>query len=154
MTSLSETQQLALAYLAGKSPNYVSPTEVGREVGKQLGREGRHSSFGTPLCTKLVCAGLAVRNERGWYALMPEGGVVEQAQEPAANVTKEGIEVVPGQLWRDLDKRQHGRQCKVVEVNGGRAKMRFYSRGREGGETTISIRRMHKHSTGWELVSQ
>lgn len=68
MTKLTESQQLALQYLQSKSPAYVSPTEVGREVGKQLGKPGRHSAFGTPLCTKLVNAGLAVRNEAGHYA--------------------------------------------------------------------------------------
>lgn len=32
MTKLTESQQLALQYLQSKSPAYVSPTEVGREV--------------------------------------------------------------------------------------------------------------------------
>lgn len=71
---------------------------------------------------------------------------------PADNVTKEGIEVKPGQVWKDLDKRQEGRQCKVMAIENGKAKMQHYARGRLGSKTTVSIRRMHKHSTGWELV--
>lgn len=68
MTSLTKSQHLALKYLESKCPDFVSPTEVGREVGKQLDKEGRHSAFGTPLCMKLVNAGLAVRNTAGHYA--------------------------------------------------------------------------------------
>ncbi|EIU1445410.1 DUF6354 family protein [Pseudomonas aeruginosa] len=71
----------------------------------------------------------------------------------ADNITKEGIEVKPGQVWKDLDKRQSGRQCKVVAIEDGKAKMQHYARGQLGSKTTVSIRRMHKHSTGWELVS-
>lgn len=66
--ALTQSQHLALKYLEGKCPEFVSPTEIGREVGKQLGKEGRHSSFGTPLCRKLVDLGLAVRNNVGHYA--------------------------------------------------------------------------------------
>lgn len=69
------------------------------------------------------------------------------------SITKDGIEVKPGQVWKDLDKRQPGRQCKVVAVDGGKAKMQHYASGHQlGSKTTVSIRRMHKHSTGWELV--
>nr|WP_193069073.1 hypothetical protein [Pseudomonas fluorescens] len=73
---------------------------------------------------------------------------------PADNITKKGIEVKPGQVWKDLDKRQAGRQCKVMAVDGGKAQMQHYTRGQLGSKTTLSIRRMHKHSTGWELVSE
>lgn len=68
MTTLTKSQDLALKLLESKFPDYVSPTEAGREVGKQLGKEGRYSAFGTPLCRKPVGAGLAVRNEAGHYA--------------------------------------------------------------------------------------
>lgn len=73
---------------------------------------------------------------------------------PAENITKDGIEVKPGQVWKDLDKRQAGRQCKVMVIEDGKAKMQHYARGQLGSKTTVSIRRMHKHSTGWELVSE
>ncbi|EPP9373565.1 hypothetical protein PZF67_005270 [Pseudomonas aeruginosa] len=66
--ALTQSQHLALKYLESKCPDYVSPTEVGREVGKQMGKEKRHSSFGSPLCRKLVDLGLAVRNDAGHYA--------------------------------------------------------------------------------------
>jgi len=63
------------------------------------------------------------------------------------NVTKEGIEVKAGQVWRDLDKRMNGRTVTVLWANHGVARVK-------GARTTeIAIHRMHRHSTGWELVS-
>lgn len=61
-------------------------------------------------------------------------------------VTKEGIEVKPGQVWQDLDKRMSNRKCTVLAVLDGKAHM--------GGvpKTKVSISRMHKSSTGWMLV--
>jgi hypothetical protein len=72
------------------------------------------------------------------------------------NITKEGIEVEAGQVWRDLDKRLDGRCCKVRRVSFGRATMvRCTQFGRELGdrETVVAVRRMHTGSTGWELVT-
>lgn len=80
--------------------------------------------------------------------------LAEDATGGALDVTKEGIKVVPGQVWKDLDKRQHGRRCQVVAVANGKAEMRFYSPGRLGTKSTVSIARMHKHSTGWVLERQ
>lgn len=65
-----------------------------------------------------------------------------------ANVTKDGIEVKAGQVWRDLDKRMPGHTVTVREVSGGFV----FAANSRGRLTRISIRRMHKHSTGWELV--
>lgn len=73
---------------------------------------------------------------------------------PAENITKEGIEVKLGQVWEDLDKRSYGRHCKVMSIEDGKAKMQHYARGQLGSKTTVSIRRMHKHSTGWKLISE
>lgn len=72
----------------------------------------------------------------------------------AANTTKESIEVREGQVWRDLDKRMGNRRCVVVAVSDGKAIMRRYIPGRsaEGSRTRVSIGRMHRSSTGWELV--
>lgn len=64
------------------------------------------------------------------------------------NVTKEGIEVLPGQVWRDLDKRMHNRTVTVLSVYEGRARVKGVR------ETVLSISRMHKHNTGWQLVSE
>jgi len=69
---------------------------------------------------------------------------------PSDHIIKEGNEVRPGQVWKDLDKCSQGRQCKVMAIEDGKAKMRHYACGRLGSKTTVSIRRMHKHSTGWE----
>ena len=66
------------------------------------------------------------------------------------NTTKEGIEVRVGQIWRDLDKRMT-RVVRVMEVGNGKAIVRSGWDG-SGTKSTISIRRMHRHSTGWELV--
>lgn len=69
-----------------------------------------------------------------------------------SNVTKEGIEVTPGQRWMNLDKRMGGRVVKVLSVEDGKA--RVSSWGIEKYATRLSIRRMHKHSTGWALVTE
>lgn len=71
------------------------------------------------------------------------------------NKTKEGIEVTSGQVWRDLDRRSGNKLCKVHLVLDGRAHMK---RCNADGEvlservTKVSVKRMHKHSTGWLLV--
>jgi hypothetical protein len=49
------------------------------------------------------------------------------------NMTKEGIEVKPGQVWEDLDKRMHGRQRIVEKVEYGKAHMLGYPKS--GGLT-------------------
>lgn len=69
---------------------------------------------------------------------------------PNENVTKEGIEVKVGQEWRDLDKRMEGRVCRVVDVADGKAKLQ--SIHGSVPPTRVSVRRMHKSSTGWALV--
>lgn len=62
------------------------------------------------------------------------------------NITKEGIEVKPGQVWRDLDKRMRGRVVTVLSVADGVAQVRGAIK------TKLSVRRMHRHSNGWQLV--
>lgn len=69
---------------------------------------------------------------------------------PNENVTKEGIEVKVGQEWRDLDKRMEGRVCRVVDVADGKAKLQSIHGSIPS--TRVSVRRMHKSSTGWALV--
>lgn len=71
----------------------------------------------------------------------------------AANVTKEGIEVKSGQVWRDLDKRMGNRQCRVVDVADGKARMQSIHSATVPA-TKVSIKRMHKNSTGWVLVQE
>ena len=67
-------------------------------------------------------------------------------------VTKEGIEVRVGQIWRDLDKRMANRTVKVlaVDVTTGKAEVEGQLTGQR---TKLSVRRMHKSATGWALVS-
>lgn len=68
---LTTNQQMAKDYLQSKSPEFVSPTEVGREVGLKLGKKDLHSAFGSPLCKRLVALGLAERNDQGHYRIAP-----------------------------------------------------------------------------------
>ena len=63
-------------------------------------------------------------------------------------VTKEGVTVKVGQVWRDLDKR-FVRDAEVVFVDAELGKAHMRTGGRE---TKVSIKRMHKSSTGWALV--
>lgn len=76
------------------------------------------------------------------------------------NLTKEGIEVKPGQVWRDLDERLGGRQCCVETVfnDGGNAVavMRRIDRkpGAREVKTKVRLNRMHKGSQGWALVTE
>lgn len=67
------------------------------------------------------------------------------------NVTKEGIEVKVGQVWRDLDKRMCNRRRKVVAIVSGKAHMK-HPTIHQLPATWVSISRMHKGSTGWVLV--
>lgn len=82
-------------------------------------------------------------------------------QEQNINTTREGIEVKPGQVWRDLDKRTiddtgEPRTMTVVAVFGGKASMVSVLKNRHGKPytSTLSIKRMHKSATGWALVSE
>lgn len=68
VSTLNESHRLALKYLESKRPEFVSPAEVGREVGDHLGMDGWGSAFGLPLCNKLVSVGQAVQNDVGHYA--------------------------------------------------------------------------------------
>ncbi len=72
------------------------------------------------------------------------------------NITKDGVEVKKGQIWRDLDRGMPDRHCKVEAIRDGKAVMyRCTSEGRlinAMREIKVSISRMHKSSTGWALV--
>jgi len=87
--------------------------------------------------------------------LTEERLVLELSREEKRSVTKEGISVKRGQIWRDLDRRQQGRRCVVVAVGGGVASLAHAQDTSLKPRTTkVSIARMHKHSTGWALESQ
>lgn len=71
------------------------------------------------------------------------------------NITKEGIEVKPGQIWKDLDKRIGDRQREIVRVENGKAtigRIGFSNAAQDSFRTKVSISRMHKSTTGWALV--
>lgn len=66
-------------------------------------------------------------------------------------VTKDGVRVRVGQLWRDCDKRMGDRKRYVLGIADGKAMMGISMY--DPRPTYVSIKRMHKHSTGWELVA-
>lgn len=69
--------------------------------------------------------------------------------------TRDGIKVQVGQIWRDCDKRMYGgnRRCRVVELNPHMGKVRLQNiHSDKVPGSWVSVRRMHKHATGWELV--
>lgn len=71
-------------------------------------------------------------------------------------ITKEGIEVRIGQLWRDLDKRMAGRTVSIVRV-APEAHPYPYAEVRalrSGRMSRLRINRMHKHATGFALVCE
>lgn len=72
--------------------------------------------------------------------------------------TKEGIEVKVGQVWRDLDPRMRDRKRKIVALlaNSGKVVMDdpradFINKIHQ---SRVSVARMHRHSTGWQLCSE
>lgn len=67
------------------------------------------------------------------------------------NMTRDGIEVKPGQVWRNCDYRMHGQLKTVWSVADGKARL-HNPKYPKMPMSTVSIRRMYKHSTGWELV--
>ncbi len=77
----------------------------------------------------------------------------KEQRTPDPLTTKDGIKVEIGQIWRDCDERMAGgnRRCRVVALNPamGKAQMENIH---GPFKTWVSVRRMHKHSTGWELV--
>jgi hypothetical protein len=60
---LTSNEQAVLFYFEDNPDKYISPTEIGKEVGGG----SRHSSWGSPKCLKLVKHGFLKRNDKGWY---------------------------------------------------------------------------------------
>lgn len=65
------------------------------------------------------------------------------------DVTRDGIKVEVGQRWRDMDKRTNGRTVTITRVDADNG-LAYY--GNHGKRPAISIRRMYRHSTGFELL--
>lgn len=80
-----------------------------------------------------------------------------------AHINRQGIAVVPGQIWESCDRRDRGLRKRVVEVEGGYC----YFAGVTVGEvipgtdmiaskvrppTRVAIRRLYPHSSGYRLV--
>ena len=64
-------------------------------------------------------------------------------------ITKEGVQVREGQVWRDLDKRVK-RTVKVERVDAVNGIAHVVSTN--GAKSKIRIKRMHKHGQGFSLV--
>lgn len=70
-----------------------------------------------------------------------------------ALTTKEGTTVRVGQHWRDLDRRMKHRVREIVAISEAGGKVQMADPNTVGSFSSwVSVRRMHKHSTGWELV--
>ncbi|MBV7475361.1 hypothetical protein [Pseudoxanthomonas sp. PXM05] len=65
-------------------------------------------------------------------------------------ITKEGIEVQVGQVWRDLDKRL-SRTVVVEHVDDKNGIA--HVRSSNGARSRIAIKRMHKYAQGFALVT-
>lgn len=73
---------------------------------------------------------------------------------PESHITKESVQVEPGQVWKDLDKRMNGRHVRVISVAKGKALVARTNpdNGWTSDNTSkLSVRRMQK-SMGWVLV--
>jgi len=69
--SLGQTNLKIVHYLADKHPEFISPTEIGVEVGgKTKSGLTRHSAWASPKLKKLVRWGYVVRNSRGHYKFL------------------------------------------------------------------------------------
>ncbi len=97
-------------------------------------------------------------NEYRWqdYLDAADAAIAAMADSESQELTKDGIAVRVGQVWKDLDKRMEGRHCKVIAVVDGRAHLnRCAPNGRVTSDsvTKVAIARMHRGSTGWALVN-
>lgn len=76
------------------------------------------------------------------------------------HVTKDGVEVKVGQVWRDLDKRMNGRRVQVREIGAmtfeGKVRVQNFTdhSGATGTKRWLAVSRMHRHSSGFALVIQ
>ncbi|MCJ0875664.1 hypothetical protein [Streptomyces sp. AP-93] len=66
------------------------------------------------------------------------------------NTTCEGILVHRGQIWENLDTRQSSHHVVIESVADGEAQVRDHYGTKR---FTLSVSRMHTHSTGLRLVS-
>lgn len=104
-------------------------------------------------------AGDAGGNQFRWqdYLGIADAAIAAMSDDDAlANVTKDGVKVRIGQVWKDLDSRSGDRHCKVFALAEGRAHMnRCSPDGRVASQavTKVAIARMHHGSSGWSLVS-
>jgi hypothetical protein len=97
-------------------------------------------------------------NEYRWqdYLDVADAAIAAMTDSGPTELTKDGVAVKVGQVWKDLDKRMSDRHCKVIAVLEGRAHMnRCAPNGRVSTDavTKVAIARMHRGSTGWALVS-
>lgn len=77
MMKLTYNEQNVLDYLKQWPNDFISPTQIGHNVGGQVlgyyGWQYRHSSWASPICKRLVKKGLVERSDKGWYKLSTSG---------------------------------------------------------------------------------
>lgn len=64
------------------------------------------------------------------------------------NVTREGIVVLPEQVWESTSKRDAGRKVTVLSVDDGVATLKG-----DKATTKVRVDRMYPHSKGFKIVS-
>lgn len=80
---------------------------------------------------------------------------VSPSQKPINAITREGVAIRVGQIWRDLDRRNGNRFCKVKTVKDGIAHMqRCKEDGTEFDDIpeAVPVLTMHRCATGWRLI--
>ena len=96
-------------------------------------------------------------NQYRWqdYLEAADAAMAAMSVDATTVLNKDGVAIKVGQVWRDMDRRMDSRHCRVIAVKDGRAHM---SRCAPNGQlatdaiTKVAIARMHRSSTGWELV--
>lgn len=96
-----------------------------------------------------------------WQDYLPIADAAIEAMQGDASgegpvTNKHGVAIRRGQIWRDCDKRMFARYALVFDVADGRVIMhRCTANGKVVDalrEIRIAVSRLHKCSTGWELV--
>lgn len=65
-------------------------------------------------------------------------------KETTLNTNRDGMLIVPGQIWEDCNPRSKGRKLSISSVKAGAVEAFDGNRA-----TTLSVAKMHEHSRGY-----
>lgn len=109
----------------------------------------RFTEIATGQKTRIRLAGLRKSSRGRGFVLhsTPNGLPPARAFVSTTAISPEGVEIMIGQQWRDMDKRGSGRIFTITGIVGDKVKVN------DGGRNAqIKIARLKKGSTGYELV--